>query len=182
MIYDIETHKQHCINSPFTCFDWQRSKLFIKKPLSAVYKTWDLQLKNFFNSRRSAEEYLSEIKSNKLSYRVYEFKGDRVIEVKKYKEMDERDKIEFACHITRFLITNFLKVYYFKNKLFSLDEMLKKYFSIFPTNKNIHKRNIEYLFKLKENRNFVEIPWLVKWIELFIRDFEYQFKGLFEVK
>lgn len=182
MIYDVDTHKQHCINSPFTCFDWQRSKLFIKKPLSAVYKTWDLQLNNFFNSRRSAEEYLSEIKSNKLSYRTYEFKGDKVIEVKKYKEMDNRDKIEFSCHITKFLIMNFLKVYYFKNEIVSLDEMLRIYFSIFPANKNIHKKNIEYLFKLKEKRDFIEVSWIVKWVELFIKDFEYQFKELFEIR
>ena len=182
MIYDIETHKQHCINSPFTCFDWQRSKLFIKKPLHAIYKNWDLQLKDFFSSRRGIDEYLYEIKSNKLSYRVYEFKGNKVVEVKKYKEMNERDKIEFACHIVRFLITNFLKIYYFKNKTLPLREMIKEYFSIFPANSELHRKKIEYLFMLKENRRFIGIPWLVNWIGLFIRDFEYQFKELFEIK
>jgi ribulose-phosphate 3-epimerase len=182
MIYDIETHKKHCIQSPFTCFDWQRSKLFIKKPLYAVYRNWDLQLKDFFNSRRGIDEYLFEIKSNKLSYRVYEFKGNKVIEVKKYKEMNERDKIEFACHITRFLITNFLKIYYFKNKVLPLKEMMKEYFSIFTINSELHKKKIAYLFELKEEKEFIEVPWLIKWVELFIKDFEYQFKELFEIK
>lgn len=182
MIYDVESHKKHCIESPFTCFDWQRSKVFIKKPMSAIYKTWDLQLNNFFNSRRSAEEYLSDIKSSRISYRVYEFKGDKVVEVKKFKEMDNRDKIEFSCHITRFLISNFLKVYYFKNELLPIENMLKTYFSIFSKNKEIHNKKILYLFKLKENKEFLEIPWLVSWLELFIKDFEYQFKELFEIK
>jgi len=182
MIYDIETHKQHCINSPFTCFDWQRSGIFIKKPMNALYRTWDLQLNNFFNSRRGAEEYLSEIKSGKLSYRAYEFKGNNVVEVKKYKNMDNRDKIEFAAHITRFLITNFLKVYYFKNKTLPLKEATKLYFSIFPIHSEIHLKKMKYIFKLKKKREFIEIPWLVKWVELFIRDFEYQFKELFEIK
>jgi hypothetical protein len=182
MIYDVETHKRHCIESPFTCFDWQRSKIFIKKPMSAIYKTWDLQLNNFFGSRRSAEEYLSEIKSNKLSYRVYEFEGNKVVEAKKYKEMDNRDRVEFACHITRFLILNFLKVYHFKNESPSMNIMLKDYFSIFAKNKELHNKKILYLFNLKEKKNFPNIPWLVNWLELFIKDFEFQFKELFEIK
>ena len=182
MIYDLETHKDHCLKSPFTCFDWQRSKIFMKKPMHAIYKVWDLQLKNFFGSRRGSEEYLSEIKQGKLSYRVYQFKGDKVVEEKRYKQMDNRDKIEFAYHITKFLSTNFLKVYYFKNNKFSDKELMKRYFSIFPMNRKIHEQKIKYISNLKRKRKFLEVPLLEKWLEMFIKDFEYQFKELFEIK
>ena len=182
MVYDLKTHKEHCIKSPFTCFDWQRSKLFIKKPLSSIYKIWDLQLKDFFNSRRGVKEYLSDLKANKIPYREYEFKGQKVVEVQKHKEMNNRDKIEYAYHITTFLMINFLKVYYFKNKTYSFEEMLKRYFSIFTLNKDLHKRKIKYLLDLKKNNKFIETPNLNKWLEMFIRDFEHQFKQLFEIK
>ena len=33
MIYDVESHINHVIQSPFTCFDWERSELYIKKKL-----------------------------------------------------------------------------------------------------------------------------------------------------
>ena len=182
MIYDKESHKNHCIKSPFTCFDWQRSKLFIKKPLSEIYKVSDLQLKHFFGSRRSAEEYLSEIKSNRLSYRTYKIKGNNVVEKKAYKEMDNRDKIEFSYHIIKFLMSNFLKIYYFENKVYDFEEMLKRYFIIFPLHKKLHKRRIKTLFKLKNKREFIELLWLTRALENFIKDFELQFKQLFEIK
>ena len=28
MIYDLESHKNHVLKSPFTCFDWERSKIY----------------------------------------------------------------------------------------------------------------------------------------------------------
>ena len=31
MYYDIEAHKNHVIKSPFTCYDWERSKNYIGK-------------------------------------------------------------------------------------------------------------------------------------------------------
>ncbi len=182
MIYDKKTHKEHCIKSPFTCFDWQTSKFFFKKPMSEIYRVWDLQLKDFFSARRSAEEYLKDLKSNKISYRIYGFKGNNVIEKTEYKVMNNRDKIEFSCHIIKFLIMNFLKVYYNKNYKESFKKSVERYFQIFPDNKRKHIKLIEKIFKIKENREFNKKIFFNRGVERFVKDFEYQFKQLFEIK
>jgi len=179
MIYDKESHKFHCINSPFTCFDWQRTNLFFKEHLSKIYKVRGLQPNYFFNFRRSALEYLSEIQENKISYRVYNFKNNKVFEEKKYKEMDSRHRIEFSYHIFRFLISNFLKLYYKKNKCYSFNEMLNKYFKIFPKNKKKHKKIIKKIHLRKETKNFKEYPNLINKLGFFIKDFESQFRNYF---
>ncbi len=180
MLYDIESHKDHCEKSPFTCLDWQRSRIFIKKPMLKICEVKFLQPSYFFSARRSAEEYLSEIRENKVSYREYKFENERVTEEKKYKNMNARDRIEFACHITRFLISNFLKLYYTENHVYGLNEMLKRYFKIFPKNKKQHKKFIKKIYSLKNKHRFLECPLLLKRLELFIKDFEFQFTDYFK--
>ncbi|VVB78731.1 2,3-bisphosphoglycerate-dependent phosphoglycerate mutase [uncultured archaeon] len=179
MIYDIESHISHCEKSPFTCLDWQRSKLFIKKPMSEIYKVRFLQPSHFFNSRRSATEYLSEIKSNQLSFREYTFNSGKVVEQKKFKTMNSRDRIEFSYHITKFLMINFLKLYHRKNKKYELKEVISDYFKIFPKNEKIHKELIREIAKLREAKDFKEPSALVRRVELFIEDFESQFRDYF---
>jgi ribonuclease H / adenosylcobalamin/alpha-ribazole phosphatase len=178
MVYDINSHKIHCERSPFTCFDWQKSESLIKKSISEVSPIQFLQPSFFFNSRRSAEEYLGEIRLNKLSYREYKFKGNKVIEEKKYKEMDSRERIEFAYHILKFLMNNFLKLYYQENKNYG-SELTKKYFKIFPKNELKHKKLIRRIFHLKNSNKIKEYPFLIRYLELFINDFESQFKDFF---
>lgn len=179
MLYDEKSHKEHCEKSPFTCYDWQRSGIFIKKPMSEIYKVRFLQPSYFFNSRRNAKEYLSEILSNQLSYREYKFNSDSLIEEKKYKTMDSRDRIEFSYHIIKFLILNFLKLYHKENRNFEFKEMLKEYFKIFPKNEIIHRKLIKELISSRERKVFQEPINLIKRIELFIKDFESQFKDYF---
>lgn len=179
MIYDVRSHIMHCENSPFTCFDWQRSKIFVKKPISDIYKIRFLQPSYFFNSRRSANEYLSEILSNQLSYREYVPNSNKLIEEKKFKIMDSRDRIEFSYHIMKFLMLNFLKLYHKKNKKYESKELMREYFKIFPKNENLHKELIRRIVRLKETKKFIEPPELIRGVELFIKDFEYQFKSYF---
>jgi len=179
MIYDIKLHESHCIKSPFTCLDWQRTNLFFKKHLSKIYKIRGLQPNYFFNSRRSASEYLSEIKKNKISYRIYNFKDDKILEEKKEKEMNIQDKIEFSYHIVRFLMMNFVKLYCKKNKNYKFKKLLQIYFDVFPKNKKIHQKLIKILYNLKQKRKFTKFPNLIKRVEFFIRDFELQFKNYF---
>ena len=33
MIYDLKSHISHTVNSPFTCYDWERSKMYVGKSL-----------------------------------------------------------------------------------------------------------------------------------------------------
>jgi len=179
MIYDRDSHKLHCKKSPFTCYDWQRSEMFMKKPMKDIYSVKSLQPSYFFGFRRSAEEYLSEIKSNFISYREYNFLGKKIVEEKRYKQMDKKDQIDFSYHIVKFLMSNFLKMHYRENKLYPLSEMLQKYFSIFPRNKIIHQRLIKDLYLLKKKKKIGVKYTLTEKMELFIKDFESQFKNYF---
>jgi ribonuclease H / adenosylcobalamin/alpha-ribazole phosphatase len=179
MIYDSQRHKVHCIKSPFTCFDWQRTSLFFKKHISQIYRVRGLQPNYFFSSRRSVEEYLHEIKNSQISFREYRFVGKKIIEEKKHKDMDAKHKIEFSYHVLKFLITNFLKLYYKKNRVYPFEDMLDKYFSIFPVNKEKHIPFIKKIYNLKRLQKFDNLPFLIDRLELFISDFEKQFKNYF---
>ncbi len=115
MIYDIDTHKEHVIKSPFTCYDWQRSKMFKGIPLKDIFPVRSLQLDDFFNSRRSSQEYLRDIKKNKISIRKYYFKGKKILINKKYIKIDPRNRGEFVYHVINFLVINLFKFYNNKN-------------------------------------------------------------------
>ena len=36
MIYDLKSHIEHTIKSPFTCYDWERSNIFVGKSLKEL--------------------------------------------------------------------------------------------------------------------------------------------------
>ena len=44
MIYDVDSHFEHVINSPFTCFDWERTNLFTNKPMKDIFSARRLML------------------------------------------------------------------------------------------------------------------------------------------
>ena len=179
MIYDTNLHKDHCEKSPFTCLDWQRSKIFFKKSMSEIASVKFLQPSYFFNFRRSAKEYLSEINSDKISYRKYVYKKGCFIQEKLYKDMTQRDKVEFSYHIFKFLISNFLKLYHKKNEIYYMNRMLKTYFNIFPKNKKIHLKLIGEIEKNRVSKTFAELSSLKARLRLFLEDFESQFRDYF---
>ncbi len=115
MIYDINSHKNHVINSPFTCYDWERSKMYKGIPLEKIYPVKSLQLNDFFESRRNSKEYLSDLKKNKISIRNYIFKGNKISLKKKYIKIDPRNRGEFVYHIINFLVINLFKFICKKN-------------------------------------------------------------------
>ena len=74
MIYDLKGHINHCTKSPFTTFDWERSKIFKLKSLSNLYSANSIQLDDFFNSRRSINSHFKDLKNNKIITYSYNFK------------------------------------------------------------------------------------------------------------
>ena len=44
--YDKKLHKDHAIKSPFTCYDWQRSKIYKGISLKKIFPVKNLQLNN----------------------------------------------------------------------------------------------------------------------------------------
>ena len=179
MIYDYESHKDHCIKSPFTCFDWQRSDIFIKKPMKDIFKVGFLQPNQFITSRRSVTSYANDIKSNKLSYKEYDFNKDKVLQISKTKDLDSRNKLEFSLHIVKFLMLNLIKLISRENNSYSIKELLEKYFIIFPRNKDIHVKNILLLEIKKNKKSFNDVSWVSNYLEFFLKDFEKQFINYF---
>ena len=78
MIYDTKSHIDHVLKSPFTCFDWERSKIFRGKSLKEIFPVKKLQLNDFSDSRRTSTDYLNDIKKGKISIRRYYFKNNKV--------------------------------------------------------------------------------------------------------
>ena len=116
MIYDRGGHRRHVLNSPFTCFDWERSPVYMGLSLREIYPVLSLQPRDFFNARRGLEDYISDLEQGVLSYRVYEFdQNDRPFEVQKNMSLDSRHSGEYAYHIVRNLLSNYAKLLLQKN-------------------------------------------------------------------
>lgn len=179
MVYDVEGHKTHCIKSPFTCLDWQRSPIHFKKSLREIMDIGKLQPTYFFSSRRSINDYMKDIQNGTISYREYEF-GKTIKENLKHKKMENRDKFEFSYHIIKFCMTNFLKLYFHKNFNFKFDRLLKEYFTIFSKNKKTYLKYLKNLRKQKIQGAFAK--WSNKDEEIlrnFLSDFHLQFERYF---
>ena len=73
MIYDVDGHIKHAINSPFTVFDWERSKIFLNNKMSDIYPAGNIQLLDFLYARRGTTNYINDLIKKKISYREYKF-------------------------------------------------------------------------------------------------------------
>ncbi|MGF3555030.1 MAG: GtrA family protein, partial [Thermoplasmatota archaeon] len=153
MIYDIESHIRHCLKSPFTTRDWEKTKLYEKKHLSEVAKTLFPQPIHLLNSYRSINSYISDIENGVITYKEYNFKKDAVLELKLKKDMNENDKINYAYHIMKFTMLNFIKVYSGSNLLWS-KKVLKKFFKASKLNAKYLKlfNKLESMKKKKKER------------------------------
>ena len=80
MINDQILHLEHVINSPFTCYDWERSDQYIMNKLSYISSVHKLMLNDFINSRRGTKEYFDDISKNQISYRKYVVADNKLIE------------------------------------------------------------------------------------------------------
>ena len=112
---DKKLHKDHAIKSPFTCYDWQRSKIYKGISLKKIFPVKNLQLNDFFNARRNSNEYLNDIKKDRISVRKYQFKGKKITTKKTFVQIDTRNRGEFVYHIINFLVINLFKFHVNKN-------------------------------------------------------------------
>jgi broad specificity phosphatase PhoE/predicted nucleotidyltransferase len=180
MIYDADGHRKHVIKSPFTCLDWQRSKLSIKNSLQDIFPVFGLQPRHFLGARRSAKDYLSDLSAGIISYRELVFDPE-YREEKCCKVMDVRDRHEFSYHIMKFLMQNFLKLVQRSNSPEDGDELLASYSSAFPAGMENFASLYRLLERMKKNRDFSQpIPDLLEKISAFATAFEDQFREEFE--
>ena len=170
MIYDIKSHIEHVISSPFTCYDWERTKYHKGIPLKKIYAVNSLQLRDFFSARRSSKEYMNDLQKNRISIRKFIFNKKKVQLKKEYIKIDPRNRGEFVFHIINFLIINLNK--FLKQKNIILKEKNLKNFFLKITNDD---KNLLNQFKiLKKNKKNKILTYNIKTLNLakkFIRKY-----------
>jgi ribonuclease H / adenosylcobalamin/alpha-ribazole phosphatase len=124
MVYDIAGHREHVLQSPFTCLDWERSTFYAGSSLRAIYPALQLQPRQFFESRRGLADYLEDIVSGTISFRRHQFNGSTRSEILEHLPLDRRHQGEYAFHIVRNLVANYLKLVSKKNQQLPEAELL----------------------------------------------------------
>ncbi len=181
MVYTAEGHREHAVKSPFTCFDWQRSGLWHKASLASVYPVFGLQPHQFFGARRGAQDYLRDLAQGAVSYRELEFGVEGCREAARSKPMTERDRHEFAYHVMRFVMQNFVKLVERSNEPDDGEPLLAKYFERFGQGRESFAALFRELRRRKQEVDFE--PPLADVIERtgqFVAAFERQFREEFE--
>lgn len=147
MVYDIEGHKKHVEESPFTCHSWEEYPNLYGRSLKEIYPVLNLQLNDIISSRRGLNSYFQDVRKGSISYREYSFMSNKVKLVKKQFHLNEKQKIDFQYHIIHHLLLNMYKI---------LTKETKK-----PTNKSLVSFFIENLFLSKKQLGLYEA--LTKW-------------------
>ena len=139
MIYDLKSHIDHTIKSPFTCYDWERSEVYVGKSLKELSPVLRLQFRDFSEARRSTQEYLNDISKNRISYREYNFKNKKIELKKKYFRIDKVNRRDFIYHIIKFLLINFIKYEKDVNSIIAKQQIEKKFLDIVKNKKDLKK-------------------------------------------
>ena len=172
MIYDHNLHIQHVENSPFTCFDWERSENFTGYSLSEISSVHKLMLNDFVSSRRGTKEYIEDISKNRISYRKYESQNGELEQVKTYYDLDERHAIEFAYHIIYNSISNLLKVNFNKNIKFEFSDFMQVWSDEYEELYSKYNKIFSKLYYLKLNKEIEKLD-IVEIVGNFLKDFDF---------
>ncbi|MBT7901994.1 MAG: histidine phosphatase family protein [Candidatus Marinimicrobia bacterium] len=172
MIYDINAHKHHVLASPFTCFDWERSETIEGPSLKEIFPIGALQFRDFVEVRRSMENYIDDLSNNVISYREYSFKNGKVTETKKSKSLDKRHRGEYAYHIIRNLIVNYLKLCSGKNKSYSNEQVETEIKRLLPETGGEHAKRFDTITRIKAKRKNDFPANTTEWTKTFLAEFQ----------
>ena len=180
MIYDLKSHINHTIESPFTCYDWERSKIFVGKSLKEISPVFQIQLRDFYEARRNAKEYIRDLFNNQISYREYKFENKNVFLKKKYFKIDKINKRDFIYHIIKFLLVNIIK--YEKNINTKINDkyIVDKFYDI--TKDKFLLEKFKKLKKLKQTKSENNIKNSKLFTSLFIKKFNIYIKNKLKKK
>lgn len=170
MIYDIEGHREHVEQSPFTCISWENYNPIMGIPLRLIYPTLNLQYTDILESRRGLLSYLRDIDNGSITFRKYVFNDDNKPEfIKESFELNDKHDLEYSYHITYHLLNNFYKI--ITRKIDSLDResLIKFYlnFSLLPRYNVLFFKEL-FLWKKKGGKPPSKI---IENTRLFINDF-----------
>ena len=181
MVYSAAAHREHAVKSPFTCLDWQRSGLWRKAAMESVYAVFGLQPHHFISARRGARDYLHDLVGGVVTYRELCFDAGGYREVQRRKPMTPRDRHEFAYHVMRFLMQNFLKLVRRRNEVDDGQRLLSAYFDRFPEGAGTFAGLFRELVERKASGRFEPpTPELTGRVTAFVEAFESQFREAFE--
>ena len=181
MVYRAAAHREHVVKSPFTCLDWQRSPLWRKAEIRSVYPVFGLQPHHFISARRGAPDYLADLAGGVVTYRELSFDEGGYREVPRRKPMTPRDRHEFAYHVMRFLMQNFLKLVRRMNEADDGEALLAAYFQQFPQGGQTFTSLFRELLDRKASGRFdPPMPDLTGRVAAFVAAFEAQFREAFE--
>jgi broad specificity phosphatase PhoE len=175
MIYDVQGHRRHVLESPFTCYDWERSQIVAGPSLKQIYPVLKLQPRDFIRARRGLTDYLNDLEKKVISFRRYYFHRNSVQEVLDYKRLDSRHQGEYAFHIAKNLVVNYLKMILQDNILFSTEE-LYEYWKRYLPDCAYFIPFFKDLYSIKcERRSEFPHETITK-VKVFVLRFEQQFK------
>jgi len=184
MVYDVEGHIDHAINSPFTCYDWQRSNWVIGKKLKEIFPVENIYLRDFFEARRSSIEYLKDIKNNNISIRKYKINKKKISMIKENYKINKKNRGEFVYHIIYNLINNYNKFYSKKNIRISTNNFNKMFLMITKNNKlllenfkNLKKQKIS-LSSIYSNKSIFIAEKFIRSFNLFIKQESKNYKRI----
>lgn len=124
MVYDRAGHREHVLNSPFTCLDWECTEVAERLPLATVYPVIWLRPRDFSGARRGLLNHLEDLQAGTMSFREYEETGHGGLrQVERSHPLDARAAGEFAFHIIRFLVGNYAKLLTRRNVRLSPGEL-----------------------------------------------------------
>ncbi len=180
MLYSNEARVRHAQQSPFTCLDWQRSSVWRKNSLAKVYPVFGLQPRHFLGARRGLRDYLDDLRNRVVSYRELVCTDDGYSERKLSKPMTVRDRHEFAYHVMRFLMSNFLKLITRTNRTQDNETLLTRYFDRFPDGAATFVPFFRALAAKKKRSDFSEpVQDIESTLEHFAAAMETQFRQTF---
>ncbi|ADB19213.1 Phosphoglycerate mutase [Pirellula staleyi DSM 6068] len=183
MMYSPDSHRDHVLASPLTCFDWQRSRRWFKNSLAEIFPCPLLQPRHLAQARRGAGDYLADLAAGELSFRRIEFVDQRLLEVPCRQPMTMRDRLEFGYHVMKFLMLNFLKLIARQNLALTAQEISERYFREMPAHRELLEPLFLELTRRKTIRDFAALPEQCQsLLELFLQTFQQQFAEEFQQK
>ena len=169
MIYDIFGHINHSIKSPFTCFDWERKNMYSGKKLSDIYSVNNLQLDDFFYSRRSIINHYNDLKREKISTYSYKFTKKNYSFIYKKVKLNPANRINYCKHIYQHTINNFYKFWFQKNVKLNKSSK-KKFWKKIKFSEELCNK-VEYLLNKKD-------PKVINSLKVFLDSFFLQLKKI----